>query len=236
MNILLAVFYCTIFTARIFIIQCAIFVAAAVLRFRYFEKKIKLFPVLVAGTILAVMLVVTAAYRDYEAAGFKYTESPIMWGIATINDYFLSCSIYSSNFMKYNRNSGEKIEVCFPWVKRFKANDQSKSNDEKEEFMMKYGDSTYNNLSSWTLIWQYGIGLAFLVLFIHVLFFIVTWQKYSSGHLLGYLFYPISIYALFEFWRIPYLLEELTQILILVLFCVYKFIRTDVYYQSDNCL
>ena len=152
--------------------------------------------------------------------------------MATINDYFLSCSIYSSNFLNY-KNDQFDLSYYIPVLERF-FTFEHKDLTKVFNFKDQYGYAAYTNLSTWIHITEFGFFHGLILLSLYVMLLYQVWNLYAQGHLAGYLFYPLILYSLLEFWRIPYLLEEIVQILAVILLFVYFYIRKDCFYE-DSC-
>ena len=232
LNIFCSLLYCFVFSARIFVIQFLVYGLAIWIRAKCFEKTIKVSYCIFIGGVVLLFLILTASFRDYDTSGHNFTDNRYFWGMATINDYFLSCSIYSSNFLNY-KNDQFDLSYYIPVLERF-FTFEHKDLTKVFNFKDQYGYAAYTNLSTWIHITEFGFFHGLILLSLYVMLLYQVWNLYAQGHLAGYLFYPLILYSLLEFWRIPYLLEEIVQILAVILLFVYFYIRKDCFYE-DSC-
>lgn len=217
----------TMYAARMYFLAAVAMSAVIYLRKRCWKSQIRLFHIGVVIMVVAGLTVAVAALREFEnSEDPRSSDQPVEWGVRTMVDYPLSTAIYSMHVDEMPPVEG--IVATIPVLKRLLVGASGASDDDMLSFRECYGHKGYTNLGGWGQM-QRVFGTVGSVVML-ALFGVCTgffWIKFISGDSAGLMLYPVFAYALFEFWRIAYLLEEIPQLVLFLLVCIVPFVRKE---------
>jgi hypothetical protein len=217
-NTTLIVLYSSVLMSRIIIIQYTIVMLVIYAK----NNNIKVKKMILYGVLALAFLIVTNGYRDYNAQGYLYTDSPINWGIHRIMDYYLSTLNYSFDIIEHYSLTIE-LKAFLPIINRiFGTELQTIVRN------INVASGEYTNIGGIGYLFSKLNYLIFGYAFIYAIIINLFRNLYKSNSLVGLLVYPLVIYSMLEIPRIIFIPSLVFNFYLGLVIIVNFYLRFDI--------
>lgn len=221
-NFIFLIVYASFLSSRILILQGTLFIIVILARRFSYGQKVSCRLILLVLFVVC-FFVITSGFRDYDQAGYKYTNSKINWGVSRNFDYFISTfntSVEIDTFTTGKTSSfpTNSIEIISKFL-----NKEVEYGETNVLWRQEVSAIEYTNIGAFAQIYSDWRFLFLIPVFIVSILCLKAWRLYDQGSLWGYMLWPIMLYNILETWRINYLGTAMAEVL-LIICCIICFI------------
>ena len=233
-NLVFLVLYASFLSSRILVLQGILFSFLILARRFMYKKKINI-KIILMIVLMAIFLVFTSGFRDYDQMGYRYTESKLEWGISRVEDYLISTVNTSLEIDTFTENKTSSFpENTLQLFDKFFDKNSNGSSNSNYSWRTKVSAGEYTNIGAFAQIYCDWRMLFIIPVFIIAALCVKLWKQYDRGFLSGYLVWPLFFYNIIETWRIYYLGTAMAEVLLLIC-CFTCFIcRKDFAYIGEQ--
>lgn len=234
MNFVFLIVYASFLSSRILIIQGTLFSIVILVRRFFYRKKID-FSMIIIVVVMAVFLIITSGFRDYDQMGYVYTDSKFKWGISRIEDYLISTVNTSLEIDSFTSGKPSTFpENTLQLLSRFLNKKEKRSGESNYDWREKVSAVEYTNIGAFAQIYSDWRGLFVIPVLVMSFLCLKAWSLFDRGWLSGYMLWPIFFYNVLEMWRINYLGTTMAEMLLIICGVTCVICSKDFVYVREN--